>query len=45
MYRVSGISIKVAGFALLLGVGPSWAGPPNNDVSDLNADRAANSAS
>lgn len=40
MYKVSGISIIVAGLALPLGVVPSWAGPPNNDVSDARGNTA-----
>jgi hypothetical protein len=33
MYRVSGISIMAASLCLMLGAAPSFAGPPNNDVS------------
>jgi hypothetical protein len=40
MYRVSGISIMVAGLCLMLGAVPSWAGPPNNDVSDARGNTA-----
>jgi hypothetical protein len=34
MSGVSGISLMAAGLCLMLGAAPSWAGPPNNDVSD-----------
>src|SRR5215471_19840674 len=40
MHRVSCLAGGVAGLVLLLGVGLSWGGPPNNDVSDAQGNTA-----
>jgi hypothetical protein len=40
MYRVSGISIMVAGLWLMLGAGPGWAGPPDIVISDAKGNTA-----
>src|SRR5262249_10891633 len=34
MHRVHHLALGIVGLMLLVGVGRSWAGPPNNDVSD-----------
>ncbi|MDD5266436.1 MAG: tail fiber domain-containing protein [Methylococcales bacterium] len=40
-HNQSGLSpLIVAGLTLALGVAPSWAGPPNNDVSDARGNTA-----
>src|SRR5262245_8244175 len=40
MHRVYRLAGGVAGLVLMLGVGLSWGGPPNNDVSDAQGNTA-----
>src|SRR5215470_2332765 len=40
MHRVYRLAGGVAGLVLMLGVGLSWGGPPNNDVTDAQGNTA-----